>query len=40
MFKRQCYITGWYDRAAVANRHYVRVNNILWETNFPQAPST
>lgn len=40
MFKRQCYITGWYDRAAVANRHYVGVDNLLWETNFPQATST
>jgi predicted TIM-barrel fold metal-dependent hydrolase len=40
MFQRQCYITGWYDQAALANRHYVGVDNILWETNFPQATST
>jgi predicted TIM-barrel fold metal-dependent hydrolase len=40
MFHRQCYMTGWYDRAAIAARHYLGVDNILWETNFPQATST
>ena len=40
MFHRQCYMTGWYDRAAIAARHYLGVDNIMWETNFPQATST
>ena len=40
MFHRQCYMTGWYDRSAIEARHYLGVDNILWETNFPQATST
>ena len=40
MFRRQCYITGWYDQAAVESRHYIGVDNIMWETNFPQSTST
>ncbi len=40
MFHRQCYMTGWYDRSAIEARQYLGVDNILWETNFPQATST
>lgn len=40
MFHRQCYMTGWYDRAAIETRHYLGVDNIMWETNFPLATST
>jgi predicted TIM-barrel fold metal-dependent hydrolase len=40
MFRRQCYLTGWYDQAAIAGRRYIGVENILWETNFPLATST
>ena len=40
MFHRQCYMTGWYDRSAIEARHFLGVDNIMWETNFPQATST
>jgi predicted TIM-barrel fold metal-dependent hydrolase len=40
LFRRQCYLTGCFDRAGVDLREYIGVNNILWETNFPQASST
>jgi predicted TIM-barrel fold metal-dependent hydrolase len=40
MFHRQCYMTGWYDRTAIAGRRYIGVENILWSTNFPLATST
>ena len=40
MFHRQCYMTGWYDRAAIESRQYLGVANILWGTNLPQATST
>ncbi len=40
MFRRQCYLTGWYDRSAIEARKYLGVDNILWGTNFPQATST
>ena len=39
LFKRQCYLTGWYDRAAIQTRSYVGTGNILWATNFPLATS-
>jgi len=40
MFRRQCYLTGWYDRATIKTRSYVGAENILWSTNFPLATST
>lgn len=40
MFQRQCYLTGWYDRAAIQTRRFIGVENILWSTNFPLATST
>ncbi|HWP58533.1 MAG TPA: amidohydrolase family protein [Candidatus Acidoferrales bacterium] len=40
VFKRQCYLVGWYDRAALKTRHFVGTENILWATNFPLATST
>ena len=40
MFQRQCYLTGWYDRAAIQTRRFIGTENILWSTNFPLATST
>jgi uncharacterized protein len=40
MFQRQCYLTGWYDRAAIQTRRFIGTSNILWSTNFPLATST
>lgn len=40
MFRRQCYLTGWYDRAPIKTRSYVPAENILWSTNFPLTTST
>jgi predicted TIM-barrel fold metal-dependent hydrolase len=40
IFRRQCYLTGWYDRAPIKCRSYVPAENILWSTNFPLATST
>lgn len=39
MFHRQCYLTTWYDQAAIHARH-IGADNILWSTNFPAATST
>ena len=33
-------MTGWYDRAGLKVRHYLGVENILWESNFPRANSS
>jgi predicted TIM-barrel fold metal-dependent hydrolase len=40
MFRRQCYLTGWYDRAGVETRHFIGVENIMWSTNFPLTTSS
>jgi predicted TIM-barrel fold metal-dependent hydrolase len=39
LFKRQCYITGWYDPVAAPARH-VGADRLLWSTNFPLATSS
>ena len=40
LFRRQCYIAGWYDRQALAHtRRHVGAANILWSTNFPLTTS-
>jgi predicted TIM-barrel fold metal-dependent hydrolase len=38
MFRRQCYLTAWYDPVKLNARH-IGVGNILWATNFPMANS-
>jgi predicted TIM-barrel fold metal-dependent hydrolase len=40
LFKRQCYVVGWYDRASLRVRDYIGTENILWSSQFPQATST
>ena len=40
MFSRQCYLTGWHDKSAMATREFFGVENMLWGTNCPQATST
>jgi predicted TIM-barrel fold metal-dependent hydrolase len=40
LFRRQCYLVGWYDRASLRVRRYVGVDNILWSSQFPLATST
>ncbi len=39
MFRRQCYLTTWYDEVKINARH-IGTENILWSTNFPTANST
>ena len=40
LFKRQCYLVGWYDCASLRVRDYIGAENILWSSQFPQATST
>jgi len=40
LFKRQCYLVGWYDQASLRVRNYIGTENILWSTQFPLATST
>jgi predicted TIM-barrel fold metal-dependent hydrolase len=40
LFKRQCYLVGWYDQASIKTRNYIGTDNILWSSQFPLATST
>jgi predicted TIM-barrel fold metal-dependent hydrolase len=40
LFRRQCSLTGWFDKTGLQTRHYIGVDNLLWSTNFPQGTST
>ena len=40
LFKRQCYLVGWFDATGPKTREHIGVANMLWSTNFPQATST
>lgn len=40
MFKGQCYLVGWYDRAGIRSRRFIGTENMMWSTNFPMATST
>ena len=40
MFKRQCYLVGWYDKASLRVRKFIGTENILWSAQFPLATST
>ncbi len=40
MFRRNCYLVGWYDQASLRVRSYIGSENILWSTQFPLATST
>jgi uncharacterized protein len=40
MFRRQCYVTGWYDQTGIRTRHHIGVDNIMWSTNYPLTTST
>jgi uncharacterized protein len=39
MFRRQCYLTAWYDPVKINSRH-IGTDRIMWATNFPTANST
>ncbi len=40
LFRRSCYLVGWYDQASLRVRSYIGSDNILWSTQFPLATST
>jgi len=40
MFRRQCYLTGWYGTAGIQTRDIIGTDNILWSTSFPLATSS
>ena len=39
MFRRQCYLTAWYDPVK-SNASHIGTDNIMWATKFPRANSS
>ncbi len=39
-FHRQCYVNFWFEKAGIAMRHFIGVENILWESDFPHPTCT
>lgn len=40
LFRRQCYLTAWYESTSMAVSRFIGTGNILWSTQFPLATST
>jgi uncharacterized protein len=40
LFRRQCFLTGCYDKAGLSLRAFIGVDNLLWGTSFPHAGSS
>ena len=40
VFRRNCYVTMWFEKAGLSQRSYLGVNNILWQSEFPIDTST
>jgi predicted TIM-barrel fold metal-dependent hydrolase len=40
LFRRQCFLVGWYDKASLRVRGYIGADSILWSSQFPLATST
>lgn len=40
IFRRQCYLTGWFDKRSLGTKDFIGTSNLLWSTNFPWSTST
>ena len=40
VFRRNCHVTMWFEKAGLSQRSYLGVNNILWQSEFPIDTST
>ncbi len=40
IFRRQCFVTTSFDRAGLAARSFIGVQNIMWQSEFPMESST
>ena len=39
-FRRNCYVNFWYEVAGIAMRHFIGIDNITWESDFPHPTCT
>jgi predicted TIM-barrel fold metal-dependent hydrolase len=40
LFRRQIFVDFWFETVGIQLRHYIGVDNILWESDFPHITST
>jgi predicted TIM-barrel fold metal-dependent hydrolase len=40
IFRRQCYVTTWFEKAGLRQRDFIGVDSILWQVGFPLSSST
>ncbi|MCL0101863.1 amidohydrolase [Dehalococcoidia bacterium] len=39
-FRRQCYVTFWYELVGIELREYIGVDNMMWQSDFPHPTCT
>lgn len=40
LFRRQIYVDFWYETAGIGLRHFIGMDNIMWESDYPHSTST
>ena len=40
VFHRQCYVNFWYEVVGAEMRHYIGIDNIMWESDYPHPTGT
>lgn len=40
LFRRQIYVDFWYETAGIGLRHFIGMENIMWESDYPHSTST
>ena len=40
IFHRQCYVNFWYEVVGAKMRHYIGIDNIMWESDYPHPTGT
>ena len=40
LFRRQVYVDFWYEEAGIQQRHFIGMDNIMWESDYPHSTST
>ncbi len=40
IFRRQVYVDFWFEEAGIELRHFIGIDNIMWESDYPHIAST
>ena len=39
-FRRQIYVDFWFERSGIELRHFIGIDNIMWESDYPHITSS